>query len=50
MLIIILLVLLLCFGGFGISPYNRWGGYGYSPVMLILVIIMVLYLLGSFRG
>ena len=49
MLLAILIVLLLCFGGFGISPYNTYGCYGWSPVCLIFIVLIVPFFLGRFR-
>ncbi len=45
-MLIILLVLLLLFGGWGFSPYNTYGARGYSPVLLIAVVLIVFLLLG----
>jgi hypothetical protein len=49
MLLIILLVLLFLFlfGGAGYG-YNRYGGWGYSPVGLIIAILLIAWLFGAF--
>lgn len=49
MLIILLLVILvvLCFGAFPSWPYSRRWGYGPSSGLIVLIVILiVLYLLG----
>lgn len=46
LLILVIVVLVLLCGGFGASPYNRYGYGGWSPLGLILAIVVVLYLMG----
>lgn len=45
-LLVILLVLALGGGGWG---YSRYGVVGFSPAGLILLILLILWLTGSFR-
>lgn len=44
-ILIVLLVLALFGGGFGMN--RGWGYYGWTPLGLIIVIILVLFLLGQ---
>jgi hypothetical protein len=44
-LLIILLVVAVLFGGFGSS--RGWGYYGWSPVGIIVVILLILLLTGN---
>jgi hypothetical protein len=44
-LLVIILILFLLFGGYGTRA--GWGVYGWSPLALIIVIILVLYLTGN---
>jgi hypothetical protein len=45
MLLIILLILAVVFGGWGSS--RGWGYYGWSPVGLIVLILLILLLTGN---
>jgi hypothetical protein len=44
-LLVILLLIALLFGGFGHS--RGWGYYGWSPVGLIILIVLILALTGN---
>jgi hypothetical protein len=44
-LLIILLVVAVLFGGFGSS--RGWGYYGWSPVGIIVLILLILLLTGN---
>lgn len=44
-LLIILLVVAVLFGGYGSS--RNWGYYGWSPVGLIVLVLLVLLLTGN---
>lgn len=48
LIVILLIVLLVCaaFGGFG---HPRFGYYGWSPLGIALVVILVLLLTGNLR-
>jgi hypothetical protein len=51
-LLIALIVLLILFGGLGYGYRDRWGGYytgGTSPLGLIVVVLLVLWILGAIR-
>lgn len=46
-LLLIIVVLIILFGGLPIYPYSRtWGYYGPTPGVILLVILLVLILLG----
>lgn len=45
-LLIILLILLLAGGGWG---YNAYGGWSFSPLAIVLIVLVVLYLVGVLR-
>ena len=45
MLLIILLILAVVFGGWGSS--RGWGYYGWSPVGLIVLILLILLVTGN---
>ena len=49
-LIIILIVLLLLFGGGGGLYWGMGGGWGLGPIGLILAVVVVSFLLFSYRG
>ena len=44
-LLLVLLVIAILFGGFGSS--RGWGYYGWSPVGLLILIVLVLALTGN---
>jgi hypothetical protein len=46
-LLLILLVLAILFGGFGAQ--RGWGYYGWSPVGLLILIVLILALTGNLR-
>jgi hypothetical protein len=48
-LLIILLILCVLFGAVGPSWQPGLGLYSWSPVVVVLVILLVLYLLGAIR-
>ena len=45
MLLIILLILAVLFGGYGTR--RNWGYYGWSPVGIIVLILLILLLTGN---
>ncbi len=48
-ILIIIVVCVLLFGGLGYSRQADWGYAGYSPLLLILLLVVVLYVLGVIR-
>jgi hypothetical protein len=44
-LLLVLLVVAILFGGFGTS--RGWGYYGWSPVGLLILIVLILALTGN---
>lgn len=48
-MIIVLLIVLLLFGGFGYSRRDDWGLAPVGGIGTILVILLILYLLGYMR-
>lgn len=46
-ILLIILVICVCFGGFG--QYRNWGPGYWSPVGLLLLVLLVLYLTGHIR-
>lgn len=49
MLLILLIILILVFGGYGMSPINSYGAVGYSPVLLLVLLVIVLVMFGGLR-
>lgn len=47
LLLIVLLLLALGGGGWG---YSRYGAAGWSPAVIVLLIILALYFTGNLRG
>lgn len=45
LVLVVLLIIALCFGGFG--PGRNWGGYGWSPAGVVLLVLFVLWLTGN---
>jgi hypothetical protein len=51
-LLIVLIVILVLFGGVGYGYRDRWGGYytgGSGLLGLLIVILLILYLLGAIK-
>jgi hypothetical protein len=46
MLLIVILIILILFAGGGYYGSGRYGYPGWSPLVLVLVILLVLWLLG----
>ena len=49
-LIIVLMILLLVFGGGGGIYWGLGAGWGLGPIGLILLVVLVVALLGGYRG
>lgn len=49
-MLILLLILVLCAGAFGGWGHSRYGYTGWSPLGIILVVIVVLWLTGYLGG
>ena len=49
MLLILLIILVLLASGGGYWGHSRWGYAGWSPLGLVLVIILLLWLTGYLR-
>jgi hypothetical protein len=45
LLLLLLVLLLLAFGGYGTS--RGWGYYGWSPLGLLLLVVVILLLTGA---
>ncbi len=49
LLIVFIVLIVLAIGG-GTLGYSKWGAYGYSPVGLIVVVLLLMFVFGAFRG
>lgn len=49
-IVIILIVLLLLFGGGGGLYWGMGGGWGIGPIGLIIAVLVIAFLLNSYRG
>lgn len=50
MILVIILLVLLLFGGLPVYPYSRNWGYGPSGVLVIILVILLLYVLVGGRS
>ncbi len=49
-LLLVVILLLLLFGGGGGIYWGMGGGWGIGPIGLLIAVIIVAYLLNSYRG
>jgi hypothetical protein len=48
-LVVILVVLALCSGALGTWGGVGWGAYGWSPLLIILLVVCILFFAGVLR-